>query len=286
MIKISFYVLYFISFVCTGQTKATVVDAATNEPISYANIWAGTYGYTADEQGNFILSAVNSTDSVHFSAVGYANAAFVASAIKDKVRLVQQTTELEPLVIVPRKQTASVIVNPINKAKKTYMGGAGGANGSLMHAAYIPYKEGYVNTPFLDKIRLKIKAYRNNTFNIRLYTVGTDGKPDNYYYDEKILVSVNPKQKFAEVDFSKLSLQIPQEGLFVVVEHIAIKSNRLSTDDQEDKYPAHLYAYGPTIMGETTESRGGWSYKEGQWLENPKKENGYPKIALEVTFTN
>lgn len=281
------FILIFLllPIIITAQNKIVICDKDTKETISFVNIGFDNNGFTADENGVFVLPESGSAATLHFTAVGYADASFKKSEIRDTVYLHQKEIDLETLVIASKKRSNALIINSLKNSKNTWMGAGGGINGSLMNAIYFEHKEKYSATPYLDKVRLKIKTIGNNTFNIRIYGVNDNGYPGDYLYNDNILVSVKSNQKYAEADFSKLNLQVPKEGLFLVVEHIAIATNRLTTDDLGN-HPAYMYAYGPQIMGETTDVKGGWSYINGQWKENKKTEKGFPKIAMEITLTD
>ena len=156
----------------------------------------------------------------------------------------------------------------------------------MLHATYIPYKDEYAATPYIHKIRFKVRAGVNYTFNVRLQAVNEDGSPGEYLHNKNILVKVKKNQQHAEVDFSKTHLKIPGEGIFIVVEHIAIKDNRLDFYKPDEKFPAHLYAYGPMFLCEMGEEQRAWAYKEGLWKKHSKTEKGYSKFVVEVSLTD
>lgn len=279
-----------IAFSVNGfaQTNGRIKDSATKEPIPYVNISVQgdkNIALSADENGSFTLPEVNASAKIVLSAVGYADATLTVSEVNDNILLTLKPIELNEVVIGNKKHEHSFVVNPVKKAKNTWIGHSGGSSGILMVASYMPYKPEYEATPFLDKIHLKVQADRKNTFNVRLYTVNPDGSPGEYLYGENILVTVTPKQKSAIVDFSKNAIRIPDEGFFVVMETITIKENRLGNSD-DNKFPAHMYAYGPGFLCEMSNELQGWSYKEGQWQKNTKTEKGYGKIVVEVTLTD
>ncbi|MHA3787133.1 carboxypeptidase-like regulatory domain-containing protein [Flavobacterium hauense] len=287
--KFCVFFLALTSFSSFAQIKGVIRDSKTKEPIPYVNISVQgekTFALSADENGNFTLPKdIKQESDIYLSAVGYANASLTISAIKDIIFLQPQPIELNEVVIGIKKGEHTHVINPIKKAKNTWTGHAGGNSGILMMASYIPYKPEYDNTPYLDKIQFKLETHKENTFNMRLYNVNDDGSPGDYLYDKNILVTVKPNQKIAVVDFSKSTIRIPENGLFVVMEIITIKQNRLGSSD-DDKLPAHLYAYGPGFVCEITDEPRGWWYKEGKWQQNPKLEKGYGKIIVEITLTD
>jgi hypothetical protein len=288
MTKVFQLLLVLLPATAFAQIKSTILDGTTKDPIPYVNISVQgekNIEFSADENGSFTLPEVNASAKIVLSAVGYANTTLGISEIKETILLIPKTIELAEVVIGNKKGEHSFVVNPVKKVKKTWFGFSGGNSGVLMFATYIPYKPEYEGTPFLDKIHFRVQANQKNTFNVRLYTVNTDGSPGDYLYGENILVTVTPKQKSAIVDFSKNMIRIPEEGLFVVMETIAIKENRLG-NNQDDKFPIHLYPYGPGFLCEMSKEPQGWYYKEGQWKRYPKTDKGYARCVIELTLTD
>jgi hypothetical protein len=278
-----------ITFSTFAQIKSTIIDSTTKEPIPYVNISVQgekNIEFSADENGSFTLPEVNASAEIVLSAVGYANTTLGISEIRQNILLTPKPIELAEVVIGNKKGVHSFVVNPVKKAKHTFMGAGGGTNGSLLHATYIPYKVAYAATPYIDKIRLKTGGDFSYTFNVRLQAVNEDGSPGDYLHNENILVKVKKGQKYADIDFSKTHLTIPEEGIFIAIEHIAIKENRLSHYDDGSNFPAHLYAYGPTFLCEIGEDQMGWSYNEGKWKRYPKTEKGYSGFVIEMTLTD
>ncbi|MDV6168512.1 carboxypeptidase-like regulatory domain-containing protein [Flavobacterium sp. DG1-102-2] len=279
--------LAFISFSSFAQIKTTIVDGSTNEPIPYVNVSIEGKGIelSADENGLLQLPQTDGSAIIHLSAVGFANAAIKFSDIKTTIPLATKPIELGEIAIGNKKRQNSLVINPIKKAKDTWMGVGGGNNGTLLFAKYILYKTEYASK-YIDKLKFKVLAYNDNTFNVRLYTANTDGSPGDYLYNENILVKVKKGQKNADVDFSKVSIIVPDEGFFVVIEYLAIPENRLDGSSKDIGFPAHLYGYGPSFMSEFGDAQEGWSYKQGKWTAHPKTERGYARMVIEVTLTD
>jgi hypothetical protein len=68
------YLLLFCA-AANAQVQGTVTDGTTYEPIPFVNVWVlnKDKGTTADENGKYILAAAEATDTLLFSAVGYAD---------------------------------------------------------------------------------------------------------------------------------------------------------------------------------------------------------------------
>lgn len=284
--KLLLFLTALFSISAFGQTK-TILDKDSKEPVPYVNISVSDekIEFNADESGQFTLPKSDQSKTVRFSAVGYDAASLKVSEMQDTIYLESKPIALNEVVIGSRKKENSLTIKT-KKAKKTWSGSGGGMNGSLLHARYIPFNPEYNTTPYIDKVRLKVDAQKKYTFNIRLCSVKPDGSPGDYLYGENLLVTVDKKQKYAEVDFSKIPIKILEEGLFIVVEYLTIKENRLSLTGDNDSYPAHMYGYGPPILCEATEAMEGWSYKNGIWMPNPKTANGYAKMFMEITLTD
>lgn len=187
--------LFFTTF-CFAQITA-IQDSTTKEPIPYVNIWVDgkNIEFNADDNGNFTLPDVDASSSIILSAVGYTNTTLKISDINKVILLTPKPIELGEVTIGNKKGKHSQIVNPIKKAKNTWMGVGGGASGPLMAARYFQYKAKYAATPFIDKIRFETKTYHDNTFNVRLCMVNPDGSPGDYLYNENILVTVKKRTR-------------------------------------------------------------------------------------------
>lgn len=286
-----FTAMLLCSVVSFAQIKATIIDSKTKEPVPYVNIAVEgkNINFNADEGGSFTLpetAEFKEVKTIHLSAVGYTNTAVDIASIKNTIMLSPAVIVLDEVVIEGVKSEKTVVVNPIKKAKKTFWGAGGGTNGSLLYGCYIPFLESYTATPYIKNIKLRVDARNDgNTFAIRLQSVDEDGSPGEYLHNDYIVIKVEPKDKYADIDLSKSPIRIPEEGLFIVVEHIAIKANRLGGYDSEDKFPAHLYAYGPTILCEYSDIIS-WHYKNGKWNKNTRAPEGYSRMITELTLTD
>lgn len=286
--KFSLLFLVALSINSFGQSKVVIQDKETKEPVPYVNIAIADekIEFNADENGFFTLPETDPSKTIYFSAVGYDKLSLQVLEIKDTIFLDPKPIALNEVVIGSGKKANSVVINPIKKAKKKWYAAGGGMGSTLMSARYFPFKEEYTTTPFLNKVKFRVNAEKEYTFNIRLCSVNADGSPGDYLYGENILVTVDKKEKYVEVDFSKIAVRIPKAGLFIVMEHLAIKPNRLTILGDDDSFPPHMYAYGPVTLYEATETKEGWTYKNGTWMPNAKTKNGYPKMAMEVTLTD
>jgi hypothetical protein len=289
MIRKHYFFLFVLLFSVSAiaQLKASIADSKTKEPIPYVNIWAEgkNIEFNADENGSFTLIGSDSK-TLQLSAVGYTTTTINISDIKDIILLNPKSIELGEVTIGSKKGKNTLTVNPIKKAKNTWMGAGGGVSGPLMAARYFPYNPEYEATPYIGKIKFEIKADKEYTFNVRLHTANPDGSPGDYLYNDNIIVHVKKRQKNADVDFSKVTLRVPEEGFFVVMEIIAIKENRLGDAKDNPKFAPNLYAYGPLFLCEKSDGNEGWYYTNGKWTQGKKLEKGYAKIAPEVILTD
>lgn len=283
-----FHLLLLLPALSWAQIKTVIQDSETKEPIPYVNVSVKekSVEWNADENGNMVIPDIQGAQYITLSAVGYANTTFSIAEIGNVLLLKPQPILINEVVIANKKHKHSLVLNPFKKAKDMYFGASGGTSGSLISARYIPYKEEYANTPYIEKIRLKVMAYSKSTFNVRLCAVNPDGTPGAYLYDENILVTVDKKQKYAEIDLSKLTISMPKEGFFVVKEILALNENRLTPIEKEAKLPANVYAYGPAIFCGFSSEKGGWSFKNGKWEENPATPKGYGGPLVEITLTD
>lgn len=115
------------SIIPLAQTKATILDSKTKEPVPYVNIAVEgkNINFNADEGGSFILpetSDFNDAKTIHLSAVGYTDTTIDISSINNTILLTPAVIVLDEVVIEGVKSQKSIIVNPIKKEKKNILG--------------------------------------------------------------------------------------------------------------------------------------------------------------------
>lgn len=295
--KTSFILIFLFTFnLCTAQLQSSVVDSKTKKGIPYVNIWIENenIGTTSDELGKFNLETDNSKTIV-FSAIGYETKKVLSSSIKSYVELSPLIIELDEVVINP-KQPESLIIGGFKKSKIDFYFACG--NVPWVSARYFEYKENYNETPYLKTIKILTKSDVNNaTFNIRLYSVDENGKPQSYIYNRNIIGYAKKRKKITQVDVSKLHIKFPRNGLFIAIEWLIINQNKheyeYTMEGSDKKFKDISYEPKIGVMPSET-NKNSWVYSRGKWTKVHKNTRStlrryqykYNVLAMELTLTN
>ncbi|MEM6298237.1 MAG: carboxypeptidase-like regulatory domain-containing protein [Bacteroidota bacterium] len=262
---------FAFSHVTAQNISGVVWDPGNQGAIPFVNIWIKDkrIGTTSDENGQFFLKkTISEADSLVFSAIGYEVLTIPIERLRDTIFLKSSTVILDEIEIVPLQEEEFRILFPFEKRQiSRYY--ACGTNPWIV-ARFFPYDSSYSNTPFLNKIRLVTDSdVKNTVFNLRLYTVGENGKPDKFLRDQNILVNVPKGKKWTTVNLSAFRIKFPEKGFFVGIEWLIIEENKheyeYTKSDFKKKYKGISYepAFGSTPK---TSSENSWIFREGKWL--------------------
>ncbi len=110
------------------QIVGTVVDAITNKPLGYANVFTNFKNrllYT-DSLGNFTLNkdSLDRKDSVYIQYIGYKKLAFATVSLGNSniFKMVPQSQELEPVVVTNCRRFKEYTINRRVGSIKEYIG--------------------------------------------------------------------------------------------------------------------------------------------------------------------
>ncbi|TRX08436.1 hypothetical protein [Flavobacterium gawalongense] len=195
-------------------------------------------------------------------------------------------------VIVPtsKKILKKQKIGSFNRTTIEYYFGAG--TSPWIVARYYPFEKEYQKTPFIKILTLLTESnLKNALFNIRLYSVGEDGEPKNYIYNENIFDRAKKGNNLTKVDISKLKIRFPEEGIFVAIEWLIIDENKyefISNDLGQNKESKRI-SYEPNIGTiPVDEDKFSWIYRNGKWkkalIDTITKK--YNLMAIELTLTN
>lgn len=290
----------FTSFFSNAQISGKVIDSITKKPIPYVNIWIEneSEGTSSEEDGSFKFSKDHTSKTIIFSAIGYETKKIARNSISETIELNSQEIMLDEIVINSNRKTIEKVVGEFKKSKINFFFSA--SNKPKIRARYFPYDSLYVTTPFIKKIKIDTDSnVENAKFNIRLYTIGEDGKPGEYLYDKNIFgYAKRGYNKLTEVDISDLNILFPEKGFFIAFEWLIIKENQYEykgrTLETKKKYKGIRYAPNvgitPSLIGNS------WTLDGGVWKDLKKigdddnhskiYRNKYPVLAIELTLTN
>lgn len=284
-------VVFMFSSSLFSQTEGFVKDNDSKKIIPYTNIWVENenLGTTSDINGKFLLRNFSDNQNLIFSAVGYETKRIGTLHLRDTIYLIPKTIELKEVLITPSK-LKEIKIGVFDRYSINYYLGPGIKPWII--ARYFPYKEEYKETRFIKKLVLLTASNTNKSmFNIRLYSIGKNGEPENYIYNDNIFGIARKGNSLTVIDISKLNINFPEEGLFIAVEWLTIDKNKYEfryNDLGKDKV-LKGFSYEPTIGTISCDTDAySWIYDKGEWRK-PIIDNitgKYHLNAIEITLTN
>jgi len=280
-----------------GQFKSRLIDAETQEPISFAHIWLenGKAGTNSNKKGKFVLNKVTDTSTVYFSAISYHTKNLLGKEITKVIKLKPSITELQEVEIKNRKFEKQLIVGEFEKSDiKTTHANFTGHKSKV--GRYIAYQEVFKETPYIQKIKVATKSkVKEAKFNVALYAVNSDkNQAEELIVHENIILTVKRGKKITEIDLSSYAIPFPKYGLLVSLEWLAIESNigpkrkLRHMDGQKRTYTSLEPRFG-TIQLEPNEIA--WNHYSGTWQKNNINNLFYIEYrktqpAIELTLSN
>jgi len=297
-IKILSYLLLLFTSSLFSQIKGKVLNNQTQKGIPYVNIWIENenIGTTSNEQGEFILKPNQTSKNIIFSAIGYETKKISLKDFNKQVTLKPVVTELNEVTIISKKETKELSIDKFKKHKINSSYACSGI--PWMVAKFFPYKKKYEDTPFLQSLTFLTRSkIKNSKFNIRLLSIGSDGKPYKYLYDKNIYGVAKKGKKYTKIDVSKLNIPFPKEGFFVAVEWLIIDSNKYeySYTWENSKVKQYGVRYEPSISSlPVNNNENCWIYSKGFWKKNWKNSKKalkiyrgkYNQLAIELILSN
>ena len=232
--KIFFLLFPFLVFSQQQVAKGVVKDKDTNSPVPYVNIsiLESRVGTSSNDDGSYSLN-INKEDvdkNVHLSSLGYKDTTLtVTSFTKLKTIYLQPLAEeLDEVVITEKFEEEFMVIKPFQK--KDLYGGFGNGKRPWQIGLYFPYDSLYDDTKYINTVKVRIsKGFSSrrkaSKFRVRLYSISQDSLPGQDLISESIIVTTTKKQKEVEVDLSTYNIVFPNNGLFVVLEGLAIPFN-------------------------------------------------------------
>lgn len=302
-IRILTVILLFTSLSGVGQIKGIVADEKSKAVIPYINIWVEneSTGTTSGEDGKFYIPSIENTKKLTFTAIGYETKTVGVTTFVDTVYLKPKSIQISEVTVAAKKNSKRLKVGRYDKSKINFYFGAG--TSPWVVARFFPYKKEYAEVEFMQKIKLLTSSdVSNSMFNVRLYTVGTDGKPADYLYDQNIIGIARKGKRSTEIDIADLNIRFPESGFFVAIEWLIIDRNRheykvskhLKSSSIDSNIRSTRVSYQPaigTVPSDTDENS--WIMTKGKWSKifpnrsnNERYRDKYSLLAIELTLTN
>jgi hypothetical protein len=291
---VTLLIILINSFSLISQdTKLTVVDSLSGEPIAYANISlsenSGTY---TNENGVFFLAHKS---PIHISHVGYKTKTIKSPINNPVIKLIPQEYFLDEILISPKNKCIQIGYLK-HKSKFIITGFSGDEIAVLFHNQLGAEKK--INALKIGFSSKKIiKKYFDidfvSVFRINFYSNNKNSKePGKLIYVKNMeFTSDIIKKKETIIDLSDQNLYLPIEGIFISIEWIGIQSNyskKLITNYKERVEPFLSTTFEKTNA--TVFERNRFSNKKWQLIDKNNKysimlkENNFytPRISLSV----
>lgn len=281
-----------------GQSIGIVRDSTTNEPVPFANIWIDgeQIGTTSNEDGEFYFKKSVLGRHLILSSIGYKPKRFYVNNERETVLLNPDVIQLKEVVVQNRKEKRNIVGEKIKTSDVRLFFFCDGM--PYMKARFFPYKDEFLKTPFISSIEIVTSSnIENATFNLRLYTMNEDGKPDKPVYTDNIIVAVKKGRNLTSIDLTERLIEFPKTGLLIAFEYLIIKENvfELTYTTAPDTNKLTKVMYAPlvgTVPSETPKDS--WVYKQGVWTNVERNSsskqksyaNRYDKLAVRVKLTN
>ena len=297
MRKILLFIIILTSTVTYCQKSGIIKDSLTNEPIPFVNIWIENenIGTTSNENGKFILPSYSGYKNLVFSAIGYKTKVINSNLTDLKIILIPEIIELKEIVIISKNQTSEKTIGKFNKSKINFY--FAGSIKPWIIARYFPYNQDYDKYSHLKTIKFLTKSdVKDSKFNLRFYSIGKNGEPENYIYNQNIFGIAKKGKSITEIDISYLNIQFPKTGFFIAVEWLILEQNKheykYTKEHSREKYNG--ISYEPSFGIEPgNNDENCWIYNQGKWRKTWKHNanlknyiDKYDLLAIELTLTN
>ena len=226
--RLSFFLLLFLITAGINAQNIQIVDSLNRSPIPFATISFGDgLGTFADEEGRFAFTKKKyaDIDSLHISAIGYAEKSIEMDSSIQKVSLRSEVSQLSEVIVSAPKEGKF-------KFKKQK-----GQTHTDVFACWLPTVESEVAVLFnryedrasqISKLYLPINAEREykskgkgkfaTIFRIQYYE-NIRGAPGNPIpYEEAVFAMSEKADKIFELDVLSKSIFIPENGIFISIQ--------------------------------------------------------------------
>ena len=224
------------------QTKLTIVDGITKDPLPYTNIQSiiKKEGFITNENG-FILLNLSQTDTIHISYVGYKSINYVVGKIaNDKIELFKETGSTLPDVLVkkykPIEKPFRLGFQNLKVSYRLFDGRIRNKN-NLGHeiTTLVEFPNENEKYKILKVILPTNKIVKNDPLRLHIYSINVNGEP----FEELLINDVIINKGYnlfgnIEVDISNQNIILNSRGVFVGIQKVGIL-------DKEQKNITYLY---------------------------------------------
>lgn len=297
--RVLFFLFFCISTVQSQKIllKGSVIDSETKQPVAYANIsfLKSNKGISSNEDGTFSLEIDKELlkDKVHISCLNYKDTIVKAFDLQNKNLKMQSKNEVLSEVVISKEVDKELIVGKIKRRKvKTSL--IGTAKIPWVVARYFEYKVEYEKTPFIKEIKIYLSNIkkRKSKFRVRLFLKNSvSNLPKKDLLKKSLIVSVEKREKYVELDLLKYNIEIPKSGIFIALERLNIPYNFYEdVFKYKDSITEKVTRVAPDFGGVPVDNEKRYSYSKGKWWSSEKDISFYKEKtvvpAISVTLSN
>lgn len=259
-----------ISVNLIAQTKGVVKDSLTGNPISYVSIWVENenIGTTSEENGEFAITISDKNKNLIFSALGFKKKTMKASEANE-VSLVPTALDLPEVMISNRKDKKQMEIGRRRGVAEAF------DNGPRMDAKFFPFLPEYKKTRWIKSAAVFTDSRIDEaTIKLHLYEIDQNGFPGEEMLTKDLIVPIKRGISKTEVDLTDFNLEMPKNGIFVVVEKLLIEKNKLkkTIKDQNTNTTKIQVTYSPLVLYNSVEKEFLFSFSGGKWHKLTPKE--------------
>ena len=280
-------ILIFRIFSSIGQINGKVIDKKTKKPIEYVNIWVENenIGTTSGSDGNFSFEKSTLNKILILSAIGYESLSIEFKKNKQQIKLVPKVYGLQEVKVVPKKRKI-LKISKIKVRKATY---GNSTPTPLILTRYLPYNKKYCETPFLKSVKILTKSQTDSAiFKFRIFKPTVNRAPGKDLINQNLIVNVKKGKNYVTINLEKFHLKMPEEGCFIAVEWIILKSNAFLKTGEVNGKKHSVYSYQPKFYMDFKGLKENlWFFLKGKWFNDyyfPIDVN--LQLAAEVILTD
>ncbi|PTX42398.1 carboxypeptidase-like protein [Christiangramia gaetbulicola] len=288
--------------------KGRVVDE-NSEPLPYAHLLFQNYaiGTTSNAEGYFAFSIPDSlrNEKVRVSYVGFhSKIARIENIAGRDVKLIPKKEDLDEVLLKQILKNKSYTYRP---GWRNGTIGFGNLNAGLYPsqiAVFYPKPDKFDASCYLEEVRVYFfktteQWQRSSKFRLHIYNVDENGKPGEDLL-KNLIVERDPGESSIDVELLKEKISIPEDGIFIGVEHLFIKENQFTEarnyyiNDSLVAQDFELVKYAPVFKGVLMdEAEDAWFYGPLGWqkiseleLSHEAFDSKIPLPAFRVKITD
>ncbi|TRO65291.1 carboxypeptidase-like regulatory domain-containing protein [Christiangramia sabulilitoris] len=260
--------------------KGRVVDE-NSEPLPYAHLLFQNYaiGTTSNAEGYFAFSIPDSlrNEKVRVSYVGFhSRIASVEDLAGRDVKLFPKNEGLDEILLKQILKNKSFTYRPEWRNGAIGFGNLNAGQYPSQIAVFYPKPGRFNASCFLEEVEVYFfktteQWQRPSKFRLHLYDVDENGQPGEDLL-KNLIIKRDPGESSIVVELLKEKISIPEDGIFIGVEHLFIRENQFTEtrnyyiNDSLVAQDFELVKYAPVFKGVLRdEAEDAWFYGPLGW---------------------